>query len=121
MAFEEDYIMRQVKMVGELGGNLIAQLLKLEQANIDLGEIQNESGENISRAEYLEQLVDDHRYHEAFLVVQSLKYKLSYYDFNIVSGIFIDYLKNLQESVKQTYGLTEEKIMDYQKQLKADF
>lgn len=121
MAFEEDYIMRQMKMIGELGGNMISRLFKLDQSQIDLGEIQNENGEKVSRATYLESLLIEHRYHEAFLVVQALKYKLSYYDFDIVSGNFIKYLACLQDSEKEAHGLTEEKIDYYRSQLQAVF
>lgn len=39
MAFEEDYIMRQMEMIGDLGGNMISRLFKLDQSQIDLGEI----------------------------------------------------------------------------------
>lgn len=119
MAFEEDYIMRQMKMVGELGGQMISRLFKLDQSQIDLGEIQNEQGEKVSRATYLETLLADYRYHEAFFMIQALKFKLSYYDFDLVSGNFIKYLTRLPSSVREEHGLTEEKIDDYRNRLQA--
>lgn len=104
MAYEEDYIMRQVKAIGELGGNFLAYVLKLNQSNTDLGEIENEAGEKISGQDYLQSLIIEHKYHDAFIFVNALKLKLAFFEYECVATNFIQHLTALDDSIKEKYG-----------------
>lgn len=91
---EQDWLMRQFKAVG----SGIGMLLKKEMSAIDLGEIQVNDGETISRETLLKEYLEAGDYQQAFLLVNSLKYKMSFYEFNIVADWFIRYLKELSET-----------------------
>ncbi|WP_314063379.1 hypothetical protein [uncultured Vagococcus sp.] len=91
---EQDWLMRQFKAVG----SGIGMVLKKELSAIDLGEIQVNDGETISREELLNKHLETGEYQQAFLLVNSLKYKMSVYEFNAVADWFIDRLKKLPES-----------------------
>lgn len=90
---EEDWIMRQIKQAV----NGIGYLLKKQIDAVELGEIQLETGETVSTYTLILNCIEEKKFHEAFLLVNSLKYKLSVYDFKTVSKWFIDLLKELNQ------------------------
>ncbi|MHC5229495.1 hypothetical protein ACYSNW_14620 [Enterococcus sp. LJL99] len=90
---EEDWLLRQIKLVGEG----IGQLLKKQIDSVEFGEVQNENGDVISRKTMILTYLEAEKFEQAFLLVNSLKYKLSVYDFNCASKWFIDLLKNIQQ------------------------
>lgn len=90
---EQDWLMRQFKSVG----TGIGMVFKKDLSSIELGEIQI-TGETISREELLKEYLESGDYQQAFLLVNSLKFKMSVYEFNIVADWFITYLKRLPES-----------------------
>lgn len=90
---EEDWLLRQMKLVGEG----IGQLLKKQIDSVKFGEIQNENGDVISRKTMILTYLEAEEFEQAFLLGNSLKYKLSVYDFNCASKWFIDLLKNIQQ------------------------
>lgn len=108
---EEDWIMRQIKQA--VDG--IGYLLKKQIETIELGEIQLESGEIISTDSLILQYIEQKKFHEAFLLVNSLKYKLSLYDFKTVSKWFVDLLKAINQQSPES--LSKEKIAYYQELL----
>jgi hypothetical protein len=119
MAFEEDYIMRQIKAAGEIGGNLVAHLLRLNQSDINWVFFENESGEKISRKTYLQSLIQQERYHEAFVFINSLKLKLAYYEFEMISMDFLYQQEQLAPETKQQHQITTEKINEYRETFQA--
>lgn len=109
--YEEDWFMRQIKMIGEG----FAIILQKKLSASELGELKLTDGQTVSREELLLDYLKDADYQQAFLLVNSLKYKLSVMDFNIVSEWFIKHLDSLPENPEK--GLTAETIKGYQEKL----
>ncbi len=84
--------MRQIKLMGEGIGILFKKKISSES----LGEIQSEEGTTVSRMDLLLEYIADDRISEAVLLVNSLKYKMSMYDFQNVSHWFLNLLKDYQ-------------------------
>lgn len=110
---EEDWLMRQFKVVG-VG---IGKVLKKELSAVELGEVQVSDGTMVSREVLLKAHLEAEEYQEAFLLVHSLKLKMSLFEFNTVSDWFIDYLKKAVRNGRTT--VTAEQITTYQEKLKA--
>lgn len=90
---EDDYIMRQIKLMGEG----IGMLFKKKISSETLGEIQREDGSMASRMDVILEYIEEHRIAEAVALVNSLKYKLSAYEFQNVSQWFMNLLKEYQK------------------------
>lgn len=84
---------------------------------MEFSEVQREDGSNISRMDLIVEYVASDRIQEAFLQVNTLKYKLSLYEFEQVSKWFIQLLKEHQTS--DTATITEAEIDAYQQKLNA--
>lgn len=109
---EQDWLMRQFKAVG----SGIGMVLKKELSAIDLGEIQVNDGKTISRERLLNKHLEAGEYQQAFLLVNSLKYKMSVYEFNAVADWFIATLKKLPESA---IPISPIRIDEYHDKLRA--
>lgn len=90
---EEDYIMRQIKLVSES----IGILLKKKSSQPSIAEVQREDGSKTSRVDTIIEYIAEDRIPEAFILVNELKYYLSNYDFQNVASWFIDLLKTYQK------------------------
>ncbi|MGC6767627.1 hypothetical protein [Enterococcus sp. LJL51] len=100
---EEDWVLRQIKQaVDGLG-----YLLKRNIETIELGENMSEDGKTIPTYDLILQYLESKRFHDAFLIVDSLKYKLSTYDFNTVSSWFIEYLKAINNGNTSWIDISE--------------
>ncbi|MGY3747585.1 hypothetical protein ACWN8P_10005 [Vagococcus salmoninarum] len=100
---ENDFIMRQIKLMGEGIGILFKKKISSES----LGEIQSEEGTTVSRMDLLLEYIADDRISEAVLLVNSLKYKMSVYDFQNVSHWFLNLLKDYQGEKPDLLSNTE--------------
>ncbi len=109
---EDDWLMRQFKAVG----SGIGMVLKKELSSVELGDIQVNEGEAISREVLLNELLANGEYQQAFLLVNSLKFKMSLYEFNIVADWFIGYLKKLPQDAEP---ISASRMEDYHEKLKA--
>lgn len=90
---ENDYIMRQIKLIGEG----IGMVLKKKVSSETLGEIQKEDGSKVSRMDIILEYIAEDRISEALALVNSLKYKMSAYEFQSVSQWFLNLVKIYQE------------------------
>lgn len=90
---ENDYIMRQIKLIGEG----IGMVLKKQVSSETLGEIQREDGSIASRMDVILEYIAEDRISEAVALVNALKYKMSAYEFQSVSQWFLNLLKKYQE------------------------
>ena len=88
MSFEEDYLVKQLKMIGEAAGRIIASTFSLEKSNINLGQVEDENGKLVSGNQLLEEYLDKRKIHEAFLLIKSKKYSLSYLDMSALTTFF---------------------------------
>lgn len=100
---EEDWIMRQIKQAV----NGVGYLLKKQVDTIELGEIELESGETISRYDLILEYVQKQQFQEAFLLVNSLKYRMSVYDFKTISKWFTDLLKSINKENSELISIEE--------------
>jgi hypothetical protein len=108
----QDWILKQMDAIA-LGFGL---LLKKEISSINLGEIKDEHGKSTSVRELIVKYMDEKKYDEAFYLVNSLKYKLSYYDFEVVSNWFIS---NLNLGIQNgNINLDQLKISQYSEKLR---
>ncbi|MEI5995416.1 hypothetical protein [Candidatus Enterococcus mansonii] len=95
---EDDWLMRQVKLVGEG----IGHILKKQNNSFEFGEFENENGETVSRKKAILDYIESEQYEQAFLLVNSLKYKLSVYDFDNASIWFIRCLNSINKQNPDT-------------------
>ncbi len=117
VANEEDYLMRQLKIISEAGG-LIAKKLKLISEKVDFGEVETQAGKVISGADYVAELVETGQYQVAFLYLQGRKMSWSFYESQVVADSFAAILTSLPADTKAATGLTEAQIENYRQQLK---
>ncbi|MGX4685356.1 hypothetical protein JNUCC83_00400 [Vagococcus sp. JNUCC 83] len=110
---EDDYIMRQIRLASEG----IARLFKKDISKDFLGEVQKEDSSRVSRMDLVLEHVDNHQYHEAFLLVNALKFKMSLYDFQQVTDWFIKLLR--ERHANYPLELTSEDIETYKTKLNA--
>lgn len=89
---ENDYIMRQIKLIGEG----IAMVLKKKTSTESLGEVQKEDGSLVPREVLISEYLAENKVSEAVTLVNALKYKMSAYDFQGVSQWFMGQLKEYQ-------------------------
>lgn len=90
---ENDYIMRQIKLIGEG----IGMVLKKRVTSETLGEIQKEDGTLVSRMDVVLECIAENRIAEAVALINVLKYKMSAYEFQSVSQWFLTLLKEYQQ------------------------
>ncbi|GCF92817.1 hypothetical protein NRIC_07080 [Enterococcus florum] len=110
---EEDWLMRQIKLAGEGIGIVLKKKVSVNQ----LKEIQISDGKTISRIDLIMNHMALSQYEEAFLLVNALKYQLSVYDFEQVSGWFISLLLTAQKEGVNT--LDDETIERYRELLSS--
>lgn len=108
----QDWLLRQTELIGQG----IGILMKKKLSSVNLGEIKDENGNSNPVKKILLNYMKEKDYDHAFQLVNSLKYKLSYYDFEIVSDWFITSLE--VENQKKTVDL-DQLIIKYSKSLKA--
>lgn len=94
---EDDYIMRQIRLASEG----IARLFKKDISKDFLGEVQREDSSRVSRMDLVLEHVNNHQYHEAFLLINALKFKMSLYDFQQVTDWFIKLLRERQSGINK--------------------
>lgn len=111
----EDYIMRQVNAVGRGFGNVLATALHLKRSNVDLGQFEDENGELIPRNDYLNDLLKHQKFHEVFLFIDKLKYKLSYFEFTMICDDFLQILIYLTPEQKTKFDI-DDTTVNYYKQ-----
>lgn len=91
---EDDFIVGQLKLIGEG----IGVVLKKESPKEALGEIEKKDGTRVSRMDTVLQYIAENRISEAFALVNALKYRLSFYEFQGVSDWFMKQLKEYQHN-----------------------
>ncbi|MFC0232863.1 hypothetical protein ACFFIF_02545 [Vagococcus entomophilus] len=114
MSMEEDYLLKQLKMIGEAAGNAIATTFNLERSKVDLGQEEDENGNLISGNELLEEYLNKRKIHKAFLLIKSKKYSLSYLEMSTLTTYFIKFLQELSNEEKLELEIDSKKI-DYYK------
>lgn len=105
---ENDYIMRQIKLIGEG----IGIVLKKKISSETLGDIQKEDGTLVSRMDLVLSYLSENRIPEAVSLVNALKYKMSAYEFQNVSQWFLSLLKEYQQ--QKPNMITNEELNHYQ-------
>lgn len=106
---EDDFLMRQIKLAGEG----IGQLFKKDISKQTLGDVQKEDGTVINRMDLIKEYLAVSK--PAFQLINELKFKLSYYDFEQVSAWFIHLLKDQQATAPDL--ITTDQINQFRKKL----
>ena len=110
---EDDYIMRQIRLAGEG----FAKIFKKDISKDFLGEMQREDSSKVSRMDLVLEYINDKRFNEAFLLINELKFKMSYYDFQQVTDWFIKLLREYK--VDHPLEIETETIEEYKTRLNA--
>lgn len=99
--------MRQIKLMGEGIGMVLKKKITVDT----LGEIQKEDGTMVSRMDIILECIAENRISEAVALVNTLKYKMSAYEFQGVSQWLLELLKEYQN--QQPELLTDNEIDRY--------
>lgn len=105
---ENDYIMRQIKLIGDGIGIVLKKKITADT----LGDIQREDGSIVSRVDLILEYIAQNKIAEAVTLVNALKYKMSAYDFQGVSQWFLSLLKEYQQ--KQPEVISDKDLNHYQ-------
>lgn len=114
---EDDYIVKQLKVIGEGAGAAIASVFRLDKSQVDLGEVEDEQGNVVSGNDLLETYLNSGMVHKGFLLIQAKQAKLSYFEFSVLKSYFIRYLKELSEEDKVKLAIDATKIAYYQRKI----
>lgn len=109
---KEDWLMDQFKNVGKS----IGMLMKKELQTIELGEEQVAKEQTRKRTDILLSLLEKNDFEGAFLLVDGLRYKLSYYDYHALTEWFISYLEKEGNQL-----IASEQVETYKKELSKLF
>ncbi|MEW3466409.1 hypothetical protein AB1I55_09930 [Enterococcus entomosocium] len=114
---EDDYIVKQLKVIGEGAGAAIASVFRLDKRQVDLGEVEDEQGNVVSGNDLLETYLNSGMIHKGFLLIQAKQVKLSYFEFSVLKSYFIRYLKELSEEDKAKLAIDAKKIAYFQRKI----
>ena len=93
-SMDNDYIMRQIKLAGEG----FAKLFKKDISKDFLGEVHKDAVTSVSRMDLVLEYINTDKYYDAFILINDLKLKMSYFDFQQVTDWFIKLLREKQQS-----------------------
>ena len=114
MTTENDWFMRQIKGAA----NMLGSALRLKIQHLDLGQFEDEQGQQLDGAEYLQELLESEHFAEAADFVQAQMKRLPFHQYEILADQFLLYLASLEAPVKDRNGLDEAYLQDLEKQLK---
>lgn len=63
---KNDYIVKQLKVIGEGAGATIASVFRLDKRQVDLGEVEDEQGNIVSGNDLLETYLNSGMIHKVF-------------------------------------------------------
>lgn len=111
MIKEDDWLMSQLKGIA----NMVGQVLRLEVSQLDLGSVEDEEGNLLDGAFYLDNLLKTEQFLQANRFIKSKMKILNHHEYSLLVDNYIAYLLRLDETVLRRHGLTTDKIT----QLKA--
>lgn len=114
---KNDYIVKQLKVIGEGAGAAIASVFRLDKRQVDLGEVEDEQENVVSGNDLLETYLNSGMIHRGFLLIQAKQVKLSYFEFSVLKSYFIRYLKELSEKDKAKLAIDAKIIAYYQRKI----
>lgn len=114
MAYEDDYIMRQIHGVGEL----VMRLIGKEYMDEELRDIFTTDGRLRNSGEYIESLIGQEEFQEVNRIIDDLKFKLNLHSHTALVDKYTETLAELPLEVKKRNGLTEEYITELNHRLK---
>lgn len=104
--FNSDWLLRQVRGTEHTA----SKVFKLETLTIDLGQITLENGQMVSGNDYIDSLVLHEAYDQATNFIHGQLKRLTTNDYNVLVGIYVDYLKELNPELRRKHQLDDEQI-----------
>lgn len=104
--FNSDWLLRQVRGTEHVA----TKVFKLEQLNIDLGQVELETGQLVNGNDYIDSLVLHQAYDQATDFIHSQLKRLTTNDYNVLVGVYVDYLKNLNPELRRQHQLDDSQI-----------
>ncbi|MGT2913983.1 Uncharacterised protein [Streptococcus criceti] len=113
--FNNDDLLRQIRRTS----TGMDKVFKLENIKLDLGQVKNEEGQEVSGNDYLDRLVEAEEFDQAVQFIgQQLKH-LSNYQYDHLVDSFIAYLQKLDDAAQKRNGLDADKIETIRQDLRA--
>lgn len=106
MLNSDDWFMKQIRGVA----NMVGRVLNLGLSQLDLGSVEDEDGNLIKGATYLDNLLEEERFSEATRFIKSKMKVLNNHEYTVLVDNYIKYLLALDEKVLQRNHLDKERI-----------
>lgn len=114
--FNSDWLLKQVRGTEHTA----SKVFKLENAMIDLGQVELASGQVVDGNDYIDQLVIHEAYDQATDFIHEQLKRLTTNDYNVLVGVYVDYLKELNPELRRKHHLDDAHIDKIEKRL-AEF
>ena len=114
--FNSDWLLRQVRGTEHVA----SKVFKLENMAIDLGQVELATGQVVNGNDYIDQLVIHEQYDQATDFIHSRLKHLTTNDYNVLVGVYVDYLKELNPELRRKHQLDDKQIEKIEKRL-AEF
>lgn len=106
MVKEDDWLLSQLKGIA----NMVGQVLRLEVSQLDLGSVEDEEGNLLDGAVYLDNLLKTEQFLQANRFIKSKMKTLNHHEYSLLVDNYIAYLSRLDETVLRRHDLTTDKI-----------
>lgn len=113
--FNNDWLLSQVRGTEHRA----TKVFKLENLNIDLGQVVLETGQLVNGNVYIDDLLLHEAYDQATDFIHNQLKHLTTNDYNVLVGIYIDYLRDLNPELRRKHQLDDEHIDKIYQQLNA--
>lgn len=108
MVKEDDWLLSQLKGIA----NMVGQVLRLEVSQLDLGSVEDEEGNLLDGAVYLDNLLKTEQFLQANRFIKSKMKTLNHHEYSLLVDDYLCYLSGLDQEVLQRHDLTEDKLVD---------
>lgn len=113
MVKEDDWLLSQLKGIA----NMVGQVLRLEVSQLDLGSVEDEEGNLLDGAVYLDNLLKTEQFLQANRFIKSKMKTLNHHEYSLLVDDYLAYLSALDEQVLSRHSLTKEKILELKEEL----
>lgn len=107
MVQHDDWLMSQIKGIA----NMVGKIFRLEISHLDLGSVEDEEGNTLDGAVYLENLLAAEHFSAANRFIKSKLKTLNYHEYGLLVEDYLAYLSALDEKVLARHGLNSDKLV----------
>lgn len=112
MGHQDDWLMKQVQGMA----NVIGKFFRLEISQLDLGSVEDQEGNRIDGAVYLENLLASENFSQASRFIKSQMKTLNHHEYSLLVEDYMTLLLGLDEQVLFKHHLDRDSLAE----LKAD-